>query len=91
MEQPVSIRPYHEAYAAVLLAAVRESYADVSPWMVWCRANYSLVDAATWIRASIAGHVTGSMYEFAIVDDRGSVVGACGVNHINAVDRFASR
>ena len=58
--------------------------------MVWCRADYGMDDAVAWIRATRAGHASGSMYEFAIVDADGSYSGGCGINHINAVDRFAN-
>jgi ribosomal-protein-serine acetyltransferase len=43
--ETVSIRLLTDSDAEALYAAVRESHAEVSPWMVWCRADYSLFDA----------------------------------------------
>lgn len=90
MDGGVLIRPYRESDAADLVEAVRESHAEVSPWMVWCRADYGMDDAVAWIHATSAGHASGSMYEFAIVDADGKYSGGCGINRINAVDRFAN-
>jgi RimJ/RimL family protein N-acetyltransferase len=86
----VSIRPLTESDAETLLAAVRESYDDVSPWMVWCRPDYSIEHALSWIRSTITGRDAGSAYEFGVFDAQGMFAGACGVNHINHVDRFAN-
>lgn len=90
MSAGVQLRLYQESDAQSLTEAVRESYAEVSRWMVWCRADYGTDDAMAWIRATRAGHESGSMYEFAVVDSDGRYCGGCGINHINPVDRFAN-
>lgn len=87
---PAVIRPFTETDESALVEAVRESYAEVSQWMVWCRPDYSNEHAAAWIRAAIAGPSTGSSYEFAVFDPSGTFAGVCGVNHVNNVDRFAN-
>jgi len=86
----VSIRPLTEHDAQTLVDAVRESYDEVSPWMVWCRRDYALEHALSWIRSTITGFENGSSYEFGVFDEGGVFAGACGVNHINPVDRFAN-
>ena len=58
---PAFIRPFSETDADDLVEAVRESYAEVSPWMVWCRPDYSNEHAATWIRATIAGRAPAAV------------------------------
>lgn len=87
---PAFIRPFIDSDADALFEAVRESYAEVSPWMAWCRPDYSKEHAAAWIRATVAGHATGSSYEFAVFEASGTLAGVCGVNHVNNVDRFAN-
>jgi RimJ/RimL family protein N-acetyltransferase len=84
------IRPFVESDVHELVAAVRESYAEVSPWMVWCKADYSAVDAETWIRSTITGRASGTSYEFAMLDIEGTLAGACGINRINDVDQYAN-
>ncbi|MGH7617541.1 MAG: GNAT family N-acetyltransferase [Gemmatimonadaceae bacterium] len=90
MDGQVLIRPYQRADAVEMVAAARESSVEVSRWMVWCRPDYSLADASTWIEATIAGRAAGTMYEFAITDGAGMFIGGCGINHINTVDQFAN-
>jgi ribosomal-protein-serine acetyltransferase len=85
----VLIRPYTESDAPALVAAVQESHVDVGRWMSWCHAGYGLDDAHRFIRMAIEGHANGSQHDFAICDPDGRYLGGCGVNHINAVDRFA--
>jgi ribosomal-protein-serine acetyltransferase len=84
------IRPFVEADVDELVAAVRESYAEVSPWMAWCKADYSAADAETWIRSTITGRASGTSYHFAVLDAEGVLAGSCGINRINDVDQYAN-
>ncbi|MFZ5891601.1 MAG: GNAT family N-acetyltransferase [Myxococcota bacterium] len=90
MQTRVTLRPYELSDASELYAAVQESVSEVSRWLPWCHSDYSLTDAVSWIRATRDGHARGTMYDFAIVDSSGRYVGACGINAINAIDRFAN-
>ena len=74
----------------MLYAAVPESMPDGSRWLPWCHADYSFADAVSWIHLTREGHATGKMYDFAILDGAGRFAGACGINGINALDRFAN-
>ena len=89
MPAGVAIRPYERGDAEDLLTAVRESIAELEPWMPWCHAGYSLEEAAAWIEQAQAGHRDGTMYDFAITVD-GRFAGACGINQINGLHRFAN-
>lgn len=90
MNQRVTIRPYEDKDANEMVVAVRESLAEVSPWMPWCHPDYSITDAAAWVRTTRDGHADGSMYDFAIIDAQGTYVGGCGINHIDRIERFAN-
>jgi ribosomal-protein-serine acetyltransferase len=83
MAASVTIRPYQANDISEMMVAAHESVPDVSPWMPWCHAGYSEADAASWIAATIDGHRSGAMYEFAILDDAARYVGGCGINDIN--------
>jgi RimJ/RimL family protein N-acetyltransferase len=87
---PITIRQVEESDADAVLAAVRESYAEVSPWMVWCTADYSMEDALKWIRATGEARAAGSACEFLVFDSSGALAGVCGINHVNSIDRFAN-
>lgn len=84
-----AIRLYEPADAENLYAAVRESVAEVSPWMAWCHPQYTLEDARQWITAQAALVQKGLAYEFAISSE-GQYVGGCGINQINIANRFAN-
>lgn len=79
----VNIRPYRLEDASEMTLAALESVAEVAPWMPWCHPSYSPADAAAWIQMTLDGRREGTMYDFAIVDDAGQYLGACGINQIN--------
>jgi RimJ/RimL family protein N-acetyltransferase len=90
MAGSVHIRLYQAADVAEMTAAARESVADVSPWMPWCHTDYSEADAAAWITATLDGHRSGAMYDFAIGDDVGRYAGGCGINQISRLSGVAN-
>jgi ribosomal-protein-serine acetyltransferase len=86
----VSIRRYEESDVEAMVAAARESTAEVLPWLPWCHAEYSEVDAMGWIRATREGHLAGTMHEFAIIDSTGVYAGGCGINQIARMSGVAN-
>jgi ribosomal-protein-serine acetyltransferase len=90
MQNRVTLRLYELSDASELHAAVHESVNEVSRWLPWCHPDYSLADAAGWIRHTRDGHAQGTMYDFAIIDANGRYAGACGINSINSSERFAN-
>ena len=75
--------------AEAVLAAVRESLAELRPWAPWCHPDYALADAEAWIAPQAAGRATGSAFEFVITRD-GRLLGCCGINAINPIYRMAN-
>jgi ribosomal-protein-serine acetyltransferase len=86
MAVAVTIRPLAEDDTGEITLAVRESFAELSPWMPWCHEQYSVSDAASWVQTAKAARESGAMYDFAIVDPGGRYAGACGINRINRFD-----
>ncbi|HEX5098896.1 MAG TPA: GNAT family N-acetyltransferase [Polyangiaceae bacterium] len=72
--------PLDRSFAEVVVAAVRESAAELEPWMPWAKPDYTLADAEAWLSGVEAGRAAGTVYEFAIVDDAGTFLGAAGIN-----------
>lgn len=85
----VTIQPFRESDAPKLYGAVRESIAEVRPWMPWCHKQYSETDAISWIELASRGHTEKTMFEFGVFS-AGYIIGACGINHINLNDRVAN-
>jgi RimJ/RimL family protein N-acetyltransferase len=90
MNAPVCIRQYEESDLDEVIAAVHESLGELLPWMPWCSAAYSRSDAAAWIETTREGHVTGSMYDFAIIDGHGRYAGGCGLNQLSTASGVAN-
>lgn len=89
MVSACAIRLYQQDDAEALHAAVRESVAEVSLWLEWCRPDYSLDEARDWVATQEALARQGLAYEFAIWRE-GRYLGACGINQINKANRFAN-
>lgn len=66
-----------------LVGAVRRSLADLGPWMPWATAGYDRAAAAWFLDEIDAGREDA----YLIVDHAGRVVGACGTNRHDALNR----
>lgn len=87
----ITIRPYHFADRGELLAATRESTAEVYPWLEWCKPTYSMQDTEAWIRFQLDKWTTHSEFHFIIIDtDSRALLGGVGVNNLHPTDRFAN-
>jgi RimJ/RimL family protein N-acetyltransferase len=87
----VSIRRYRDTDVEPLYEAVRESIADLKPWMPWCNDDYSLQDASCWVLTRNQAWHAGEEYSFLIVDaSTGSVLGGVGLNEIRKAEKRAN-
>lgn len=84
---PCRLRPCDEADGIAIHEAATESIESVSPWMGWLTPSYAVSDAIEWAREAAADWVTGSRYEFVMIDElSGKLCGVCGLNRINTED-----
>ncbi|HJZ82648.1 MAG TPA: GNAT family protein [Pyrinomonadaceae bacterium] len=91
MDDAVELRPYHPGDAELLYEAVRESIAEVSPWLPWCHENYSLAESRDFTASRQAATPNDEWYSFAVFDrGSGAFVGGVGLNFINRVHQFAN-
>jgi RimJ/RimL family protein N-acetyltransferase len=90
-DDTILIRPCELADAQRVYEAVRESIAEVSPWAPWCRPEYSLEDARTWLASLPEAWAKGTDYDFAVVHPHdGAWLGGCGLNQFNHVHHFGN-
>lgn len=82
----ITLRRPTEADAPAISANVQHSLAELSPWMPWATADYNEADALSWIR----GELDPNADQFVILDGEGALVGTCGLNQINAVNKMAN-
>ena len=87
----VQIRRIEPSDAPRVLDAVRASVAELTPWMPWAHAGYSLEDTVTWLELCHDGWAKGTQYSFIAVDvASGEVLADCSISQINRVHGFAN-
>jgi len=85
----LEIRRLKHSDAPAIFEAVQESVSDVSTWMDWCHADYSLEDAQEWIGITNEGFKDSTQYDFGIFGAN-RYLGQVGVNRINHQARYAN-
>ena len=87
----IILRRYCEEDAKPIYQAVRESMAEVSPWMPWCHEGYSLNDSITWSASRDEAWANGEEYNFVILGKNvDQPLGVCGLNHIDNENQIAN-
>lgn len=87
----ILLRPYRRSDAVTVYEAVRESLAELSLWLPWAHADYSIKESRKWIEYCADTWAKGIEYNFAITDDgSGYYLGGCGLNQVNLAARFAN-
>src|SRR5438105_6762853 len=90
-EGAILIRPYRQEDADALYAAVRESIAEVSPWLAWCHEDYSIEESREFVNTRGKTAADGEWYSFGVFEkDRGKFLGGVGLNFINRVHLMAN-
>ncbi len=87
----ILLRPYREGDAAALYEAVRESIAEVSPWLPWCHENYSIEESREFVSTRGKSATDGEWYSFGVFEkESGKFLGGVGLNFINRVHMMAN-
>jgi RimJ/RimL family protein N-acetyltransferase len=86
----VTLEPSAGAHVNELVVAVRESLAELQPWLPWARPGFGAADATDWIRACAHAAAQGLDHEFAVLDAAGRFSGGVGIRVTDAKNRVAS-
>jgi len=86
----ILIRPYVLEDAATLHEAVLESLDDLWPWMAWAHPGYTWEEARAWLELQVPAFDARTEFQFAIVSPDGEYLGACGLNHLDTLNRRAN-
>src|SRR5512143_3729898 len=87
----VTLRPFQNTDAPELYAAVRESLADLKPWMSWAHDGYSQRESTDFITITRAKWGEGTFFGFAITEARnGRLVGGCNLSHVHPFYHFCN-
>ena len=85
-DDTVELRPPVESDLDALDAAVDESIDELAPFMPWATPGHTRADTLAWIRNDRASDEKS----FVIVDAGGTILGVCGLNHFDALNRLAN-
>lgn len=87
----ILVRPHEVRDIDALFSAVRESIAEISPWLPWCHPDFSKDELGGFVEVSRNGWADGSQYHFGIFDaSTGSALGGISLNHIARSNRLAN-
>ncbi|HJU53488.1 MAG TPA: GNAT family protein [Pyrinomonadaceae bacterium] len=87
----ILIRPYRAEDIGVMYEAVRESIAEVSPWLPWCHAGYSVEETTAFVMARDEAWHNDEAYAFGVFDaNTRDYLGGVGLNFINRVHQSAN-
>ena len=83
----IRLVPYETRHIHPVFEAVRESIAEVSPWMPWCHPEYGLADSEAWVKTSIEAFQSKATFECVIESLDARVLGCAGLNEIDSVNQ----
>jgi ribosomal-protein-serine acetyltransferase len=86
----VLVRPAAARDAPAIFEAVAASWNELEAWMTWLHPGYGEKDALAWAESREAAFATGEAYEFVVVDRAGTLLGVCGINSVNRLERAAN-
>ena len=90
-EGNIILRPFRFDDSLQLYQAVRESLADLRPWMSWVHDAYSQLESDNFIRITRARWEERSLFAFAIIDaNNGDVLGGCSLSHRHPAYHFCN-
>lgn len=87
----ITLRPNRKQYTEENYRAIRDSIEELSPWLPFAHKDYSIKESRDWIKKQPGEWKRGMSFNFVIFDNRdGSLVGGCGLNGINKLNKSAN-
>lgn len=87
----IVIRPFRPEDINQMYEAARESINEISPWLPWCHANYSIEEASSFILSREEAGKSEAEYSFAVCDaGTGMFLGGIGLNQFNRTYQYCN-
>jgi RimJ/RimL family protein N-acetyltransferase len=86
----ISLRPYRMSDTDNLYRAVRESLADLSPWLPFAHDGYSAKESRAWIKQRPGEWKKGIAYQFAIFEAKDDCTWAAAASCIDYNNMLAN-
>jgi len=91
MDGDIVVRPYRSEDIPALYEAARESIPELSAWMPWCHANYSIGESRSFILSRPEAWAGDAEYGFGIfAKSSGRFLGGVGLNFVNRNHQMAN-
>ncbi|MHC4944161.1 MAG: GNAT family N-acetyltransferase [Planctomycetota bacterium] len=82
----VLIRPCRLDDAVMVYEGVRESIAEITPFLAWCHPDYSREDSRSYLELCQEAWKEGTEFGFTVLGEADqNLLGLCGINHINPI------
>jgi RimJ/RimL family protein N-acetyltransferase len=90
-DEAIIVRPHEPQDVDPIYLAVKESIAEISPWLPWCHPGISRDEIAAFVEFSRKGWADGSQHQFVILDaSTGGLLGGISLSHIVKSNRLAN-
>jgi RimJ/RimL family protein N-acetyltransferase len=87
----ITLRPHRLSDADATYQAIRESLAELSPWLPFAHQDYAKKETRAWLKKRPGEWKSGLSYQFAILDAKdGTLLGGCGLGEIDNLHRRAN-
>lgn len=87
----ILLRPPRPGDVPAVAAAVRESLAELHPWMDWASDHYDEAAASRWLEFTQLAWEHASAFQFVITDAQtGEYIGNCGLDGLHEKDRVCN-
>lgn len=86
----VALRPFAVSDTERLHAAIMSSFDELRPWMPWCHPGYAPEETREWLKGQVEAFQAQKEFGFAVVDGADEILGSCGLNAIDPVNRRAN-
>jgi len=87
----ILLRPPRPGDVPAVAAAVRESLAELHPWMDWATDHYDEASASRWLEFTQLAWEHASAFQFVITDAQtGEYIGNCGLDGVNEKERVCN-
>jgi ribosomal-protein-serine acetyltransferase len=90
-DNKITLRPCGVKDAAEMFQAIKESTAEISPWLPFAHEGYSIKETRNYLKHRPGEWKKGITYDFGIFDAKdGTLLGGCGLNQVNKVSSYAN-
>ena len=87
----ILLRPPRPGDIPAVTAAVRESLAELRPWMDWATSNFDEAAASRWVEVTQLAWEHASAFQFVVTNAQtGEYIGNCGLDGLNEKERVCS-